>query len=346
MQNGTDLQIVSSDDVTENWTPSSPAEVADVDIPSDQAWRYEEKPEDEQKEEKWNIVRTPVLREPRPFIKPKYSLANGGLRKKFRDEGLQVIIKMASIELTPEKPEFPAGGWHVEGQLNERICATALFYVDSDNITDSSLSFRMHTTYDQYELQEKVGQDSYHWLECFYGTSFAHSGMCIQNYGNVATPEGRLLAFPNVFQHRVSPFRLADPTRPGHRRFIALWLVDPHCRVISTANVPPQQQDWWADSVFGQSEDSRKSAASRLPAEVVQLLREKGVALPGEGEREGGAVSLPPELLGIMRKEFSSPVISPDEAREHREKLMEERRSHHGEALSIWSSASYNFCEH
>lgn len=28
---------------------------------------------------------------------------------------LQVIVKIASIELTPEKPEFPGGSWHVEG---------------------------------------------------------------------------------------------------------------------------------------------------------------------------------------------------------------------------------------
>jgi len=29
--------------------------------------------------------------------------------------------------------------------MNERIVATALYYVDSDNVTPSSLSFRMQT---------------------------------------------------------------------------------------------------------------------------------------------------------------------------------------------------------
>ncbi|KAB8294724.1 hypothetical protein EYC80_006686 [Monilinia laxa] len=38
------------------------------------------------------------------------------LSEKFRDSGLQVIVKMASIELTPENPEFPIGSWHIEGQ--------------------------------------------------------------------------------------------------------------------------------------------------------------------------------------------------------------------------------------
>lgn len=29
---------------------------------------------------------------------------------------------------------------------------------------------------------------------------------------------------------------------------MALWLVDPHRRILSTANVPPQQKDWWTGS--------------------------------------------------------------------------------------------------
>ncbi|KAF2634558.1 hypothetical protein P280DRAFT_538529 [Massarina eburnea CBS 473.64] len=60
----------------------------------------------------------------------------------------------------------------------------------------------------------------------------------LQNYGNVETKKGTLLAFPNS-QRCVSPFQLVDKTRPGHHRFIALRLVDSTKRVISTANVPP-----------------------------------------------------------------------------------------------------------
>lgn len=39
------------------------------------------------------------------------------LRNRFREEGLQVIVKLANIELTPEKPEYEGGTWHIEGQL-------------------------------------------------------------------------------------------------------------------------------------------------------------------------------------------------------------------------------------
>ena len=60
----------------------------------------------------------------------------------FGKQGLQVIVKLVNIELTPEKPTYDGGSWHIEGQLNERICATALYYYDSKNIEDSFLGFR------------------------------------------------------------------------------------------------------------------------------------------------------------------------------------------------------------
>lgn len=57
--------------------------------------------------------------------------------------------------------------------------------------------------------------------------------------------QGRLLTFPSIFQHRVQPFSLQDPTKPGCRKILALLLVDPGITVISTGNVPPQRADWW-----------------------------------------------------------------------------------------------------
>jgi hypothetical protein len=89
----------------------------------------------------------------------------------------------------------------IEGQMNEHIVATALYYLDSENVTPSKLSFRMATCNDQWELQEQVGQDMYHGYERIYATRLGLSGSdaaTVQTYGSVETPEGRLLAFPNV----------------------------------------------------------------------------------------------------------------------------------------------------
>ncbi|KAG5808941.1 hypothetical protein H9Q74_008892 [Fusarium xylarioides] len=197
-------------------------------------------------EVKWLKYRDAILPDPKPFEEVDYA-PKQSLREKFKKDGLQIIVKMASIELTPEKPKFSAGSWHLEGQMNEKIAATALYYFDSENVMPSRVSFRMQTS-SYLNDKIKTGQDSYNYLERVFGTHLGMQGglarSCVQSYGDVDTPEGRLLAFPNVFQNRESSFKLQDPTKPGHRRFIALWLVDPHRRILSTANVPPQQKDW------------------------------------------------------------------------------------------------------
>lgn len=36
------------------------------------------------------------------------------LEREFKDQGLQVIVKLASVELTPDKPEYEGGSWHLE----------------------------------------------------------------------------------------------------------------------------------------------------------------------------------------------------------------------------------------
>lgn len=64
-------------------------------------------------------------------------------------------MKLANIELTPEKPTYGGGSWHVEGQLNEQICAIALYYYDSKNVADDSLAFR-------HRIDEKGFEDRIH----------------------------------------------------------------------------------------------------------------------------------------------------------------------------------------
>lgn len=61
---------------------------------------------------KWKRIRDPILPEPDDVTKVDY-LCQESLRETFKTTGLQIIVKMATIELTPEKPEFPVGGWHV-----------------------------------------------------------------------------------------------------------------------------------------------------------------------------------------------------------------------------------------
>eukprot|EP00892_Ulva_mutabilis_P004383 jgi/Ulvmu1/2316/UM013_0164.1 len=109
--------------------------------------------------------------------------------------------------------------------------------------------------------------------------------------GSALCVPGRMLCWPNALQHRVAPFKLADATRPGVRIFTAVFLVDPHVRVVSTRDVPPQQMEW-------------HDAESRLGSTI---------AMPDEVKRKVDAL-----------RDFP---ISLERAKELRLELMEERRT-------------------
>lgn len=91
-------------------------------------------------------------------------------------------------------------------------------------------------------------QSEFSSLEAYLGIANEEDA-ALQQLGQVLTREGRLLAFPNSLQHQVQPFELQDESRPGHRKILAMFLVDPHRPMLSSATVPPQRRDWWADEV-------------------------------------------------------------------------------------------------
>ncbi|MFE7548803.1 DUF4246 domain-containing protein [Streptomyces gardneri] len=186
--------------------------------------------------EDWWETRLPVVPDAPAFTAPE--LPDASARVDLRGRGLQVIVKLASIHLTPDKPEYAGGSWHVEGMLNERIVSTGIYYWDSENITESRLSFRAALDDPDYEQNDDNGLREVYGLE--------NEDALNQLLGSASTPAGRCLAFPNVLQHRVGSFRLADPTRPGHRKILAFFLVDPSEKIVSTSDVPPQQP--WSDT--------------------------------------------------------------------------------------------------
>jgi hypothetical protein len=220
--------------------------------------------------EEWKEgVQTPVVgmdERPRGSPPRSFLFQDVCLQDTFRKQGLQVIVKLASIELTPEKPAYQGGSWHLEGMVNEHIVATAIYYYDVENVTESQLSFRHEAELDELELVYE--QDDHDPLCTIFGTASMRDEPGVQNLGSVKTSLGRLLVFPNTLQHSVGQFSLADKTKPGHRRFIVLWLVDPHYRICSTRNVPPQQHPWWAERARLHSLD-----LGNLPQELVDIVR-------------------------------------------------------------------------
>lgn len=168
---------------------------------------------------------------------------------------LQIVVGMANVHLTPEKPEYGGGAWQIVGQLNEHICATVLLFYDDQNVTESYVAFRERVDSESFEYGMKKnwdrghegGDDIYH-MQLLFGYEEQVSS-AIQELGRVLTKEGRLLVFPHVTQQAVEPFRLKDASKPGHRKILALLLVDPYLRIPSTAYVPPQQKEWWSEMV-------------------------------------------------------------------------------------------------
>ncbi|KAF9014137.1 hypothetical protein BDQ17DRAFT_1536619 [Cyathus striatus] len=160
--------------------------------------------------------------EPQPFT-PPFVPATNYHTIKFREmNGLQVFVKLFNVVLTPEKPEYEGGKWHFEGLVYER------------------------------------GDDQ--WLSDVFGLK--NYGPAVQMFGSVEIREGRLLAFPNILQSQEQPFKLDDPTKPGHGKVVALFLVDPYVRIISTSLVPCQRMDWWCEAL------ENNCAFGKLPFEL------------------------------------------------------------------------------
>ena len=161
------------------------------------------------------------------YLTPKVTL---------RDKRLQVIVKVAKIELTPQDPTYDGGAWHIEGMKNEDIVSTVIYYYSCENITESRLNFRQAIREPFYEQNDVIGTESWYGLR--------DDDPLNQELGGVVVKEGRIVAFPNTMQHCVQPFELQDKTKRGHRKILVYFLVNPMNRIVSTASIPPQILEW------------------------------------------------------------------------------------------------------
>ncbi|KAJ7121240.1 hypothetical protein C8R43DRAFT_1033512 [Mycena crocata] len=257
---------------------------------------------------KWKKERKKVLPE-------AYQEYAGELEKtiapySLRGKTIQCIIKLANIHLTPENPEYKGGSWHVEGMLNEQIVASGIYYYDEENISESRLAFRVTTGPPVYHKQ-----DDDLCMDILYGLK--RNSHCCQDLGSMVTSAGRALAWPNIYQHRVSPFHLVDTTEPGHRKILAIFLVDPSIEPIPSAtNVAPQQAEW-AVEALEEARNDPETVFSRLP----------------------------PELSNVIYSKLPSTFMTRDEAEVYRLKLMKERTQFvkvHDRELAH----TFNMCEH
>ncbi|TMW58052.1 hypothetical protein Poli38472_013526 [Pythium oligandrum] len=215
---------------------------------------------------------------------------------------VQVIVKIAEIHLTPEKPSYSGGSWHIEGTEAEQIVATGLYYFGCENITESKLSFRAIVS------EPDLEDTSRFYLAALYGLE--RHELLTQSLGAATAIEDRCFVFLNTLQHKLEPFELIDATKPGVRKILAFFVVNPSNRIPSSSVIPPQQKDW--------------------------LQR----ALPPMLE----AKNLPVAALGGKLTQLLGDGMTLDEAKAHREKLMTARRTYN--AFEKQQELRFSLCEH
>ena len=82
----------------------------------------------------------------------------------------------------------------------------------------------------------------------------------------------KCVAFPNLYQHRVQPFHLEDPTKPGHRKILVFFLVDPTRKVLSATDVAPQQREWVTEAM---QTAGQNTAIGKLPIEILTMISDE-----------------------------------------------------------------------
>ncbi|EGF77110.1 hypothetical protein BATDEDRAFT_3905, partial [Batrachochytrium dendrobatidis JAM81] len=157
-----------------------------------------------------------------------------------RGRNLQVIVKLTNIQLTPSKPKYDKGNWHIEGPINESIAAIGLYYYDVENITTPKLDFRAAVNRFDERASDMYWKDVY---------GIDQESPHNQYIGSLELPNGRCAVYPNRYQHKEQSFELADPTQPGHCKILTFFVVNPVCRIVSTAHVAPQQPQWYNSSL-------------------------------------------------------------------------------------------------
>ena len=132
-----------------------------------------------------------------------------------------------------------------------------------------------------------------------------------QGLGEIITQEDRCIAFPNIYQHRVAPFQLKDSSQPGFRKILVFFLIDPAVSILSTTHVPPQQSHWLTEIVRSMPR------FEQLPLIVVDKIM--------------NYVDYPMTMT---------------QAKQHREKLMEERKYFISQNNELLFERPFSLCEH
>ena len=156
-----------------------------------------------------------------------------------RGQRLQVVTKIVDYEVSPGQSY--EGVWHVEGMSHEEIVATAIYFIDRDkDITGGNILFKraFHRQEANYVFS-RIDQARPNEVE-----NLIWEGLI--PLGQVETKQGRLLVFPNSHVHKVAKLENigmdSSSKTKQKRRIIVFFLINPEKRIVSTREVPVQQE--------------------------------------------------------------------------------------------------------
>ncbi|KAF3177370.1 hypothetical protein TWF788_007801 [Orbilia oligospora] len=114
-----------------------------------------------------------------------------------------------------------------------------------------------------YEILEQNSD----WPIVFNMSSESQS-WAVQEIGQTETKKNRAIAFPNIYQHQVQPFKLLDPTKPGYRKILVFFLCDPSNDDLPTTRVVAPQQPEFRVEIENML---RNGPMGKLPEEVFRM---------------------------------------------------------------------------
>lgn len=146
-------------------------------------------------------------------------------------QSLQVMTKI--VDYTLEPGEFYGTEWHVGCMFHERTVATCFFILDRDEgIDGGDVLFRRWFLETERQMLMQHFKDSDSQLRDMWKCAFCP-------LGKVATSDGRVFVLPTSHPLNVRPM-VNTTNRTLRCRTMALFVVDPAHRIVSTQEVPDE----------------------------------------------------------------------------------------------------------
>ena len=148
---------------------------------------------------------------------------------------LQIITKIITItpnvDAESKLDEALHSRWHVEGMPHENIVMTAITVLEQTNVSTKIQFKRRFSESEVHELYTALPQ-----YREQYVNDFIDIGLFPM--GKVNTIKGDCIIFPNSHINKID---MKSFKKTGVRRIAVFWVVNPDKRIISTKDVPNQQ---------------------------------------------------------------------------------------------------------